>query len=124
MSSSEEKSLRRELGRRRVFLFVAVFLVLALAGVVQEESDMFLHALDEYAIIALSVVVIILIVLWRSKQSLVELKKQHNIIMAIFVVALVFKIYGLIVEANDPSDFGDEIPVFILLVLTIVNRFV
>ncbi len=124
MSSAEEKTLRRELGRRRVYIFVSAWLLLALGGVINEESDIFLHALDEYVIFALAVIAAILFVIWRKKQSLPELKKQHNIIWILFVVALVFKIYGIYVEAGDPEDFGNEIPIFILLILTLVNRFV
>jgi hypothetical protein len=124
MSSGDDKSLRRELGRRRVFFFVSIFLALALGGLIPEEADIFLHALDEYAIVAISILVIILLLAWRNKQSLAELKKQHNIIFALFVVALVFKLYAFTVEASDPMDFGDEIPVAIGLILTLANKFV
>lgn len=124
MSSAEEKTPRRELGRRRVYIFVSAFLLLALGGIINEEADIFLHALDEYVIFALVVIAAILFVIWRKKQSLSELKKQHNIIAVLFVVALLFKIFAIYVEASDPEDFGNEIPIFILLILTLVNRFI
>ncbi len=124
MAASEEKALTREFGRRRVYIFVSAWLLLALGGVINEESDIFLHALDEYVIFALVVIAAILFVIWRKKQSLSELKKQHNIIWILFVVALVFKVYAIYVEAADPTDFGNEIPIFILLILTLVNRFI
>lgn len=123
MSSANDKSLKRELGRRRVFFFVAAFLALALGGLIPEEADVFLHALDEYAIVALSVIALILLVAWRNKQSLADLKRQNNIILVLFVVALVFKLYAFTVEISDPADFGDEIPILIGLLLTIANRF-
>jgi dolichyl-phosphate-mannose--protein O-mannosyl transferase len=122
--SAEEKTLRRELGRRRVYIFVSAWLLLALGGVINEESYIFLHALDEYVIFAIVIVAVLLFVLWRKKQSLPELKKQHKIIWILFAVALVFKIYAIYVEAGDPEDFGNEIPIFILLILTLVNRFI
>ena len=119
-----DKSLVREIARRRVFIFVVAFLVLGAVGIIREESDMFLHALDDYAIFALAIIALILIVAWRNKQSLTELKRQNNIITVLFVVALIFKLYGTIVEIGDPTDFGDEIPLIIAFVLTIANRFV
>lgn len=73
---------------------------------------------------ALSIITLILIAVWRNKQSLVELRKQHNGFTVLFVIALVFKLYAFTVEANDPMNFGNEIPVLIFLILTIVNRFV
>lgn len=72
---------------------------------------------------ALSVIALILIVVWRKKHSLAELKKQHNILTILFVVAVIFKLYAFPVEMNDPEDFGNEIPVLILLILTLLNRF-
>jgi hypothetical protein len=120
---AEDRKVNRELGKRRVFLFAAAFLALALPGVIGEESDIFLHALDEYVILTLAVVAIVLIVVFRKKVSLAELRKQHNILLVLFIIALIFKINAIMVESADPSDFGDEIPIFILLVLTIVNRF-
>lgn len=124
MSKVSDKLVVRELGRRRVFFYVSAFLALALGGLIPEEADIFLHALDEYAIVTLSIISIILLVAWRNKQSLSELKKQNNIILVLFVIALIFKLYAFTVEANDPMDFGDEIPVAIGLILVIANRFV
>ncbi len=123
MSGSEEKLLRREHGRRRVYIFVTAWLLLSVGGIINEESDMFLHALDEYAILTLVIIAAILFFFWRKKQSLSDLRKQHNIIWILFLVALAFKIYAIFVEAGDPTDFGNEIPIFILLILTLVNRF-
>ena len=55
---------------------------------------------------------------------LLLLTVRDNIFTALFVVALVFKLYGTMAEMGDPSDFGDEIPLLIAFVLTIANRFV
>ena len=119
-----DKSVVRELSRRRVFVFISVFLVLGGVGIIVEESDMFLHALDDYAMVALAVIAILGFALWRNKLSLTELKKQNNIFAALFVVALIFKLYGTVAEIGDPTDFGDEIPLLIAFVLTVGNRFV
>lgn len=124
MADSDERALRRELGRRRVFFYVSLFLALALGGLIPGEADMFLHALDEYAIVTLSIIALALLIAWRNKQSLAALKKQNNIVLVLFVIALIFKLYAFTVEANDPADFGDEIPVAIGLILVLLNRFV
>jgi hypothetical protein len=96
---------------------------LALVGLIPEEGDIFTHAVDEIGIVTISIIVLVLLAVWRKKVTLPELKKQHNIITALFVIALVFKLYAFTVETNDPQDFGDEIPVLIGLILTILNRF-
>ncbi len=124
MASAEEKSMRRDLGRLRVFAFVAVFIIIGLAGQLNEESDILLHALDEYALIALSIVVLLLVVVWRKKRTVGDLKMQLNVFEVLFIIMLVFKIFAFTQEIGDPNDFGDEIPVFILLVLTVIQRFV
>ena len=123
MASTEEKTMRRDLGRLRVFAFTAIFLAVALVGVINEELDIFLHALDEYAIIGLSIVVILLVVVWRKKRTLSDLKMQLNVYEVLFLVMLIFKIFAFIQEIADPTDFGNEPPLLILLILTLIQRF-
>jgi hypothetical protein len=119
-----DKSVVRELSRRRVFVFISVFLVLGGVGIIVEESDMFLHAIDDYAMVALAIIALLGFAVWRNRLSLADLRKQNNILTALFVVALIFKLYGTMAEMGDASDFGDEIPLLIAFVLTIANRFV
>jgi hypothetical protein len=120
--ASEESKITRELGRRRVFVFVAAFLALALFGDALTESDILTHVLDEIAIVSLSIIVLVLIVFWRKKVTLSGLKQQHNIIAILFVIMLVFKLYAVTVEMGDKEDFADEIPILIGLILTLLNR--
>ena len=124
MANIEENSTRRELGRRRVYIFFAAFFAIALFGLIFEEGDIITHAVDEIGIVTISIIVLILIAVWRKKTTLTELKKQHNIITVLFVVALLFKLYAFTVELTDPQDFGDEIPVLVGIILTLLNRFV
>jgi hypothetical protein len=124
MVSSEEKMMRRDLGRLRVFAFLAVALAALAVGIIGEESDILLHALDEYAIFALSIVVILLLVVWRKKRTLADLKMQLNVFEVLFVIMLVFKIFAFTQEMSDPTDFGDEIPLLIVLVLAVIQKFV
>jgi hypothetical protein len=124
MASAEEKSMRSYLGRLRVFGFVSIFLAVALLGQVNEESDKFLHALDEYALIGLSILIIILIVAWRKRRSIANLKMQLNVYEVLFAIMLIFKLFAFTQEIGDPTDFGNEPPILILLVMTLLSRFV
>jgi hypothetical protein len=42
----------------------------------------------------------------------------------LFVIMLIFKIFAIFQEIGDPSDFGNEPPILILLILTLLSRFV
>ncbi len=72
----------------------------------------------------LSIVVLLLVVVWRKKRTLGDLQMQLNVFEVLFIIMLVFKMFAFTQEIGDPNDFGDEIPVFILLVLTVIQRFV
>ena len=74
--------------------------------------------------VALAIIALLGFALWRNKLSLTDLRKQNNILTALFVVALLFKMYGAVAEMGEASDFGDEIPLLIAFVLTIASRFV
>jgi hypothetical protein len=114
----------KALAKRRVFVFFFVFAIIALLSTVAEESDIFLHALDDYVIIIIAIIALLFIYLSRKKQTVSQLARQHNVILALLVIALIVQIYAIIVEFNDPADFGNEIPVLVLIVMMLVNRFV
>jgi len=124
MAMSQETMMRRDLGRLRVFAFVAVSLAVLTLGVINEESDILLHALDEYAIFTLSIVAILLLVAWRKKRTLADLVMQLNVFEVLFVIMLAFKIFAFTQEMSDPTDFGDEVPLFIVLIAAVIQRFV
>jgi hypothetical protein len=122
---SEDKSIVREFGRRRVFAFFSVAIALVFAvDAILVESDTFTFALDDFVLVGLSILALVVLVVWRNRRSLSELRSQHNVIAVLFVIALLFKIYGIVVESGHPDDFGDEIPGLLILVITILNRFV
>ncbi len=113
----------KELGRRRVLLYISVFLFIAMLLDAFVESDIPLHAVDNSGIVVLSLIAIIVIAAKWKQTSFASLRKQNNILLGLVIGMLVFQIFGLIVEANNPSDFGDDIPVLIGLVLMALNRF-
>ena len=121
--SNTDRALTKELARRRVWVFFAILVAAAFSGQLGEESDIFLHALDEYVLVALAVVALVVLAVMWKKQALGELRKQHNILLVLFVIMLVFKLYAVSVEFGDPQDFGNEIPGLIILIIAVANRF-
>ena len=124
MAIPQENMMRQGLGRLRVFAFVAVSLAALTLGVINEESDIFFHALDEYAIFTLSIAVLLLLVVWRKKRTLADLMMQLNVFEVLFLIMLAFKIFAFTQEMSDPTDFGDEVPLFIVLIFALIQRFV
>ena len=123
-SSTDEKSIARELAKRRAFIVLFIVLVEILGAFIGIENDMLAHSIDDYAILAISIIGLLIIVAMWKKQSLASLKKQHNILFALLIVALAFQIYAFIAESNDPTDLGNEYPSLTILLLMIVNKFV
>jgi hypothetical protein len=121
---SEEKSIARELAKRRAFIVLFIVLIEIVGAFVNLEGDMFAHSLDDYAILAISLVALLVIGAMWKKQTLAGLRKQHNILLVLLIVALVFQIYGFVAEANDPTDLGNEFPSLTILVLMVINKFI
>jgi amino acid permease len=122
--SPEKKKLAKELSRRRLSIIGYATALVASIFTITGEDDIFLHALDDYAIVTLSIVALILFLVWRKKDSLADLKRLNNISLVIALVLLVFVIFAFTQEINDAEDFGDDPAQLIFLILLIVNRFV
>ena len=101
-----------------------IVLIEILGAFIGIENDMIAHSLDDYAILAISVIGLLVIAAMWKKQSLAGLKKQHNILLLLLIVAMAFQIYAFIAESNDPTDLGNEYPSLTILLLMIVNKFV
>lgn len=114
----------RELSRRRVFIFAAFFVIFVLGSLIAEEGDILSHAFDDAAIFAIGLITLVFLYVSRHRHSLSELTKQHNVVFALFVLALLIQIAAIFMEMNDPQDFGNEIPSLILILLVLANRFV
>ena len=121
---SEKKSIARELAKRRAFIVLFIVLIEIVGAFVNLEGDMLAHSLDDYAILVISIIGLLVIGAMWKKQSLAGLKKQHNILLVLLIVALVFQIYAFIAESNDPTDLGNEYPSLTNLLLMIVNKFI
>ena len=76
---SAEKSIARELAKRRAFIVLFIVSIEIVGAFIGLEGDMLAHALDDYAILAISVVALVVIGAMWKKQSLAGLRKQHNI---------------------------------------------
>jgi peptidoglycan/LPS O-acetylase OafA/YrhL len=119
----EEKSIARELAKRRAFIVLFIVLIEIVGAFIGLEGDMIAHSLDDYAILAISIIAFLVIGAMWKKQSLTGLRRQHNILLALLIVALVFQIYAFIAESNDPTDLGNEYPSLTILVLMLINKF-
>jgi hypothetical protein len=119
-----EKSVARELAKRRAFIVLFIVLIEIVGAFIGLEGDMLAHALDDYAILAISIVALLMIGGMWKKQSLAGLRKQHNILLVLLAVAIVFQIYGFVAESNDPTDLGNEFPSLTILVLMVINKFI
>ena len=123
-TTNDEKSVARELAKRRAFIVLFIVLIEILGAFIGIENDMIAHSIDDYAILAISVIGLLVIAAMWKKQSLASLKKPHNILLALLIVAMAFQIYAFIAESNDPTDLGNEYPSLTILLLMIVNKFV
>jgi MFS-type transporter involved in bile tolerance (Atg22 family) len=107
-AASEEKLAARELAKRRAFILLFVVLIEIVGAFINLEGDMLAHALDDYAILAISIVSLLIIAATWKKQSFAELRKQYNVLLVPLIVALAVQIYAFIAESNDPTDLGNE----------------
>ncbi len=123
-SVSPDKETVKELGRRRVFAFFWVFVLFAISNVVGEENDIFLHVLDDYVDIALSIVAIVVLVVWWKRSSVKELKMANNIFTVLAVGLVLATLFAITQEMGDPTDFGNEIPTLFFGIFMLANRFV
>jgi uncharacterized membrane protein len=124
-SVNEDKSIVRELGKRRVFIFFSIAIAIVFAvDAILVESDNPTFMLDDFGLVGLSILSLAFLAVWRNRRSLKELRSQHNIIAALFVIAVLFKIYGIAVETGHSEDFGNEIPGLIILLIVVLNRYV
>ena len=124
MSIAKYDKGTKEISRRRVFVFILLIGVIALGPAFFAEGDMLSHAIDDIAIMGLSLVGLAFLALSWKKDTVSQLKRQNTIIFAIFVVHLVIQIIAIIIEIHDAAVFGDEIPSLIVLLLALVNWFV
>jgi hypothetical protein len=118
-TTTELRIWSKEVGRARVFAFLSVFVLAALGPLIMEESDIFLHALDDYIdVIAAVIVSVVLLMMWGKKSSN-GLHMANNIGM-LFSLVIIFAITQ---EINDPMDLWNEIPTLIWGILLLANRF-
>jgi len=122
--ASEERSIARELAKRRAFIVLFIVFIEIVGAFIGLEGDMLAHSLDDYAILAISIGGFVVIGSMWKKQSFAGLRKQHNILFILLIVALVFQLHGFVAEANYPTDLGNEYPSLTILVLMIINKFI
>jgi uncharacterized membrane protein len=119
----EKKKIVKELARLRLsaIFFAAAFV--ATIFTITEENDILLHALDDYTIVTLSIVALVIILVLRKKRSFENLRMQNNLLVVISAVLVLFVLFAISQEIGDSSDFGDEPGQLIFLIVLVVNRF-
>jgi heme A synthase len=108
----------------RVYAFFWTFVLVAIANVITEENDVFLHVVDDYTDITLAVVAIIIIAMWWKKRSPAELKRTNNVLAVLSVLLILATLFAITQEIGDPADFGNEIPTLLFGFWLLINRFV
>ena len=113
----------RSLARRRVLVFFAAFLFIAMLFDAFAELDVISHAVDDIGLVVLSAIMLLYIAVSRNKKSTEDLATQRLVLLGFVILMIVVQVYGLFVEAGT-NDFGDDIPVLIGLVLMAINLLV
>ncbi len=117
-----QKTVQHELAKRRVFVFLAVFFFVAMLLDALSELNVLSHSVDDFGIALMALIAIVYLAVSWKRTEIKALLAQNNVVFVLFVIALIFQIYGLFVEAGT-NDFGDEIPVLLGLIITLANRF-
>lgn len=123
MLSDEQRRISKEIQRRRVYIMFFVLGILATISTLAEESDMLLHALDDYTVIAVGVVGVALVLMSRKDQTLASLTRYNRYLMILAVVGFLSVLFGITQEYSDPTDFANDPGQFSFLLALIINRF-
>ncbi len=119
----EKKRVLKQLSRRRVSTFFFAAAIVSTVFALGHETDMFFHAIDDYALLALSIVAVVLIITMRRVDSLEELRRLDRFLLIITIILVGFIVFGVTQEYKDPEDFANEPGQLMLLITLIVNRF-
>ena len=123
-STQEDKSYVKQISRRRVAIFFLALLLVAISETAYMESDMLLHAVDDYVDIVTAAVLLVVIAVWWKRESLPALRNLNNVIAAGAVIVLLATVFAIGQEIGDPEDFGNEIPTLFFSIFLLINRFV
>lgn len=119
----EKRKLLKQIARKRLnTLFYGAILVATLFTIT-DENDVLLHALDDYAIVILSIVALGLILAMRKRTTLTDLEKLNNVLAVMAVVLVAFVGFAFTQEISDVTDFANDPGQLLFLALVIINRF-
>jgi hypothetical protein len=118
------KEAAKEYARRHVFILFFVLAILASVFTINEESDMILHVLDDYILVAISAIALVAIAVRWKKSSFQDLRSINNIATGLAFVGLIAVIFAFTQEINDAADFGNDPGQLIAILGLLVNRFV
>ncbi len=124
MESGSDSSTTKWLARNRVYAFFWAFVIVAIANTINEENDIFLHVVDDYADIIIAVVALALLAMWWKKTTPSQLKMTSNVMAVLSVLLLLATFYAISQEMGDAADFANEIPTLFFGIFLLINRFV
>jgi len=121
LSQEDTAEIRKWAGRRRAFGLLGA-LNLAFIGAGFAEMDNMIYTVDDFALVVLGVIVLLIYLAGRNKTSVGDMKRHTNIFFAILLVASIIKVAWLFIELGDVDAVGDDMSVWFFLAATIANR--
>ena len=111
------------LQRRRVYVFLAIAVLLASTYALALHGFSGGDAFDDLVLIGAALLSLIILGTQREKKTARALVLQFNVVTVIFAIALLATIAFFLLVTKNPSDFDDEVPALIAVILAILNRF-
>jgi hypothetical protein len=121
MSVEDIAQIRKWASRRRGFGLLGA-INLAFIGAGFAEMDNMTYTVDDFALVALGAVILLIYLAGRNKNSIADMRRQTNIFFAILLAASIIKVAWLFVELGDVDAVGDNMSVWFFLAATIANR--
>jgi hypothetical protein len=87
MFSPEQASIAKELAKRRVFVFLLVFLLISTGDTINRDTDS-LKRIEDYVVAALILAALFVIAVGWRRQALRQLRLQHNIVLGLVLIVL------------------------------------
>ena len=116
--------IRREIGKRRVYAVVAILALGFSLISILAELDAIAAAVDDVVFLVAAAAGIAVLAAKSNRTSLPQLKTQSNILVGLFAVALLSKLFAILGERTDPGDLADELPALALGAAAVLNRVV
>ncbi len=113
-----------EFAKMRTFRYFFIASFITFVGLIAAEYGADMHELDDAIFCGLAIVALIILTKRWTKNTVKELKYTNNIMAVLALLMVLISIYAIMIEAGDPTDFGDDIPQLILSIVILLSRFI